>query len=42
MLPSELLRLPPNLRLKLAVPATKGRHLVVNDQALRRSLSTIR
>jgi hypothetical protein len=32
----------PNKRLKLAARTTRGSHLFVNDQALRRSLGAIR
>jgi len=32
----------PNKRLKLAAPTTRGSHLFVNDQTLRRSLGASR
>jgi hypothetical protein len=33
---------PPNKRLKLPAPTTKGSHLFVNNHTLRRSLGAIR
>jgi len=36
------LRLPPNTRLKLAAPSSKGICLFVSDHTLRRSLGAIR
>src|SRR5215475_14414650 len=39
---ASLVRVQPNMRLKLAAPTSKGTHLFVNDQTLRRSLSAIR